>query len=403
MKAVEATFVVPSRIAKGLQSEEYVRVGGVIRDAQTGHIVAMLREVAPSLSQASTILSQFGSIASILNLGVTVIGFAIVINRLGKIEQRLKQTQEDVNRLHRKFDLSIYANFRTALDLARDAFTMSKPENRINMANSAINRFLEAQHTYTGYVDIALKEDVRVADEYLSSLFLTYVARTRCYLELEESKTACYCLQEGTEILRPFVEQYVKKLLISTPVASCSPNLTGGGGYMWGGTRLSSPVNLSRLVQICQWLVPTLDNNLDEESILLEAQSKKLVRFTYPGVAEAVGVTTPVAAVLGIARQVAAVNPYVWIPMKSVDIFNPTTKGSNPTAEDHYPDRLLKTMEKIEAMIETYRRFEAYQAEIQTIAQLGVSFPDWLRLTPAEVKPNGAEVMYIIPSKPLEV
>ena len=54
-------------------------------------------------------------------------------------------------------------------------------------------------------------------------------------------------------------------------------------------------------------------------------------------------------------------------------------------------------------MIETNRRFEAYQAEIQAIAQLGMSFHDWLKLAPEETKPDGAELMYIIPSKPLEV
>lgn len=54
-------------------------------------------------------------------------------------------------------------------------------------------------------------------------------------------------------------------------------------------------------------------------------------------------------------------------------------------------------------MIETNRRFEAYQAEVQAIAQLGIGFHDWLKLTPSEVKPDGAELMYIVPSEPLEL
>lgn len=181
-----------------------------------------------------------------------------------------------------------------------------------------------------------------------------------------------------------------------------------------GGTQLISSVNLSRLVQICQWLVPTLDNNLDEKSILLEAQSKKLVRFTYPGVAEAVGLGDAVAGLgaLGLGNAVAgglgalglAVGYGAGIAInKTLESFH-TTEDPNSTAENHYPDRLLKTMEKIEAMIETYRRFEAYQAEIQTIAQLGMSFHDWLKLAPStKVQPDGAELIYIIPSKPLEM
>lgn len=41
--------------------------------------------------------------------------------------------------------------------------------------------------------------------------------------------------------------------------------------------------------------------------------------------------------------------------------------------------------------------------QVQAIAQLGMSFHDWLKLSPEETKPDGAELMYIIPSKPLEV
>ncbi len=54
-------------------------------------------------------------------------------------------------------------------------------------------------------------------------------------------------------------------------------------------------------------------------------------------------------------------------------------------------------------MVETNCRFEAYQAEVAAIAQLGISFHDWLQLAPAtEEKPEGAELMYVIPSKPIE-
>ena len=58
-------------------------------------------------------------------------------------------------------------------------------------------------------------------------------------------------------------------------------------------------------------------------------------------------------------------------------------------------------MEVIESMIETYNRLESYQSEVKAIAQLGISFQDWLKLAPAEAKPEKAELMYIIPSAPL--
>ena len=111
MKKVTATFIIPDWINQGLKAQTYERFGGVIRDSQTKHLVAMLREAAPTLIQASTTLYQFSSAASILNLGVSVMGFAIVIKRLGIIEQRLKFVQENLKQLNDKFDLSIYVNF----------------------------------------------------------------------------------------------------------------------------------------------------------------------------------------------------------------------------------------------------------------------------------------------------
>ncbi|MEP0873447.1 hypothetical protein NDA01_27170 [Trichocoleus desertorum AS-A10] len=66
-------------------------------------------------------------------------------------------------------------------------------------------------------------------------------------------------------------------------------------------------------------------------------------------------------------------------------------------------DALPKVLEKIEAMIETYRRFGAYQSEVQAIAQLGISFQEWLQLKPTEAQPEGAKLMYIMPSEPLKL
>jgi hypothetical protein len=39
-------------------------------------------------------------------------------------------------------------------------------------------------------------------------------------------------------------------------------------------------------------------------------------------------------------------------------------------------------LELIEGMIENYRRFETYSAEIQIIRQVGMSFKEWQQLTP---------------------
>ena len=77
---------------------------------------------------------QVTTAASVLTLGVSVIGFAVIAQRLNELEHRLKQAEKLLNKVNRKIDLSFYANFRAAIELANNAFTMTKIENRRSSA-----------------------------------------------------------------------------------------------------------------------------------------------------------------------------------------------------------------------------------------------------------------------------
>ena len=390
---IQTTFEIPDWIEQGLKDGECIRVGGVIREAKTKQIVAMLREVAPNISQESNLLNQVGSISSllnsgisILNLGVSVIGFALILKRLRKIEQQIEkqfsQVKDNINNLHLKFDISVYANFSAALNLAHDATMMLHPENRINMATLAINRFLEAQHIYSNYIDISLKENINIADKYLLLLSLTYIARVRCYLELEEIKNAVICLQEGAKFLRIRMEQYVKSLLISQPI------------------NLDSPIELSRkLAQICKWLEPELNNSSSDKSILFEAQGKNLVKIIQNKINEE-----------RLFKAVPAIAVASAIPIFGGFIAYKIAKEAGEellqTIEEEKINSLILPIkvEKIEQIIETYNRFEAYLLEVQVIQQLGMNFQNWLQLAPhTEAQQYKVEIIYIIPSQPLNL
>ncbi|MEH2322591.1 MAG: hypothetical protein V7K32_03120 [Nostoc sp.] len=328
-----------------------------------------LGEIGQNLQLTQGIL-QVTTAASILNLGVSVIGFAVIAQRLNELEKRLKQVEKLLNKVNRKIDLSFYANFRAAIELAVNAFTMTKPENRRSSALQAINRFLEAEHIYTEFADIEIEQKSQIADEYLLTLSLAYLAEARCYLELEEHDTARRRFEEGAKVIRSRIHKYVEILLTSNPAAYLHP-------------QLKDQIDLRRLTRIYQWIDPALDENA-----VFELQRKNLFKI--------------------------AKDPDKWlesIPTAIVDrgeiewsIF-----GANPTPftgrfEKEAYKRLPQAFEVMESMIETNRRFEAYQTEVQAISQLGISFHDWLKLTPStEIKPDGAELMYIIPSKPLEL
>lgn len=418
---VTVTFMLADWIAKGLADGSFERVGGVIRDVGTKQVVSWLREQGSNNSQVPTLtdtsnnlfnlffssanlvasganaaatgkgladvnqrlggienqLGKLGqsvqltqgilpvtSAVSILNLGVSVIGFAVIAQRLKELEKRLQEAQKLLNNINRKIDLSFYANFRAAIELATNAFTMTKTENRRSSALQAINRFLEAEHIYTEYTDIEIEQKSQIADEYLLTLSLAYLAEARCYLELEEHDTALRRFQEGSIAIRSRIQKYVKLLLTSNPAVYLDPQFRG-------------QIDLRRLTRIYQWLDPKLDENS-----VFDRQRMNLFML--------------------------AKDPNKWVESIPAAIWDSKIDWVGKAIwDDPKPQiyaRLPKTLAVMESMIETNRRFESYQTEVQAICQLGISFHDWLKLTPStEIKPDGAELMYIIPSKPLDL
>ena len=364
-------FALGSELVKRLESGELTQFGGVIREAATGRVVAFLREVTsgaariPQQFQHVQTLLQVGSAASVLSLGVSVMGFAVINQRLNELEKRLKQAEELLKKIDRKIDLGYYANFKAALSLASTAFKMSQANNRRDSALQAINRFLEAEHIYADYTDQELEQKSQVADEYLLTLCLAYIAEARCYLELGEHDTALHRFQEGSFIVRERIQKYIELLLTSNPAAYLQPHL-------------KEQTDLRRLTRIYQWIDPTLDENavfqMQRENLFKMAQEpNKWVESLPPAI---------------VTR----------LEVKG-GLFGPNQGDLKREADKRLPE----VLEVMESMVETNRRFESYQAEVTAIAQLGISFHDWLQLAPAGGKPDGADLMYIIPPKPIDV
>jgi len=159
-------------------------------------------------------------------------------------------------------------------------------------------------------------------------------------------------------------------MLTSNPSAYLHPQFKG-------------QIDLGRLTKIYKWMNPNFDENavfdLLRENIFNLAQNNNEWLSSLPS-------------------SIVDRNEISW------GLF-----GRNPTPltgrfEKEAYQRLPQVFEVMESMIETNNRFESYQTEIQAISQLGISFHEWLQLTPAtETKPEGAELMYIIPPQPLEL
>lgn len=382
---INATLHIPEFIAQGISNGTYERVGGVVREASTKQVVAWLRETGEATKKLESVLQKGLAVSNVLNLAVSTMNFIVVVDRLGVIEQQLQQAQEVLKTIDYKIDLSFYANFRAALDLAANAFTMTNAETRKISAMHAINRLLEAEHYYTKLADLEISNGSQVADEYISTLCLSYVTEVRCYLELDEIDTARRRLQEGAAVLRPRFEKHINTLLTSNPAAYLHPSL-------------QEQVGLKRLTKVYQWLDPEVDESdvfeIQRENLFKLAQNPDEWTNSLPQAIRIPKGGSPLTNVFsGLAKQSKKL--IGTLPSKSK-----TNAGASGTVRD-FPEtevygRLPATLELIEMMVEDGNRLTMYESEIETINRLGMGFQEWCQLAPSSsAQKNGADLIYI--------
>ena len=379
-----------SLLSSDLLTQGYELFGGALRDSVSKEVKAFIRERTGELLSnlpnvftgelVSKIPGAFiGSVSglSVLNLGIATMGLALVLKRVKQIEQRLEQTQKLLQQVNRKLDLSFYANFRAALDLASNAFTMASVENRKASAMHAINRLMEAKHYYAGETDAQLGAKSAVVDAYLATLSLSYVAEARCYLELEELDTARQLLDAGASYLDARVHYYVHVLLTTNPAAYLHPSLKG-------------KVDLQRLTKVFQWFRPELD-----ERTVFEEQRENIFNLSQ-----------------NQEQWIQTLPPAIWDPI--IDFQEKSNLFSkfealewfggkrSPGSNTKVYERLSKIIEEIEAMIGDMQRFHAYRMEVQAIQKLNISFSQWQQLAPPADSPGDQSgLMLITLPKPL--
>lgn len=403
MAPLNLSFDLPLHIAKGLANETLVRNGGVIQDT-SGQVVMWLKEVSDAsgvtpqvgaqilsgieptgalrlaleagnsfatqqrLGAISSQLSQvqgmvaFATAGSMLTLGVSVLGFTMIYKKVKALEGRLQEVQEAIANVDEKIDLSFYANFRAALDLAQNAFSMSEQSNRRSSALQAINRFLEAEHVYADLTDKELSRKSQISNEYLLTLCFAYLAEMRCYLELGEYDTALRRFQEGKAQIHDRIKRYIDILLTDNPLMYLHPEL-------------KEFTNLSRLTQIYQWKNPELTENSVFEELrdgLLDFKSD-------------------------FGTWLDAL-PESVVPKSDVKkgFFGISADGRKAII-----DRLPKVVEEMESSIETYQRFVSYEYEIKLLQKAKVPFSKWMKMKPKATAPEGANLICITPPKPV--
>jgi hypothetical protein len=365
-----ATFIVPDSIKAGLDGGVYERVGGVIRECGSKQVVAWLRECDGQKILSSISGVPFLPMAGALNLGVAAIGFTVIHQRLIALEEQLKQAQALLQKINHTLDLSFHVKFKAALDLAMNAIIMVNPENRRQSALAAIARFREVEPIYLDFVDQELDVRSPIAGEYLVSLALAYVAEARCYLEIEEQNLALQRFPQWKAAFQPRARRYVEMLLTSNPAA-----------YL--DTQFKDQIDLSRLTKVYQWLDPTLNEGSVFELLRENLMSWPRDRFQESGHKWVKALPPAIAAG-------AEVQGSIW--------------GNRDELGAEAMKRLPRAMERMEYMIETCRRFDGYELEVKSMAQMKMTFQKWRELAPVkEISPATSELIYIIPAKPLAI
>lgn len=382
MKAIDVTFDIPPELAVGLASGKLERVGGVVRDSSTKQVKAWLRETGNHIVSTSLTLSSVAATASVLNLAVSTMGFAIVMDRLRVIERQLSQSQVMLEAVDYKIDLSFYAKFQAALQLALNAFTMEKADNRRASASQAIERFLEVEHFYTQLADREIANGSQVADDYLATLSLSYVTEVRCYLELEELGTAQMRLSKGLEVLKPLYKRHIETLLTSNPAAYLHPSLR-------------EEVDLSRLTKVYQWIDPSIK----DEREVFELQRENLFELA----------ENPDKWIKSLPQAITIPKTDNFLSSQSKKILEAFPKGisrfrkssTNSAEKEILPEievysRLPQTLSLVEQLIEDTNRLETYLTEVETVDQLGIGFEEWRQLTPqSNTQNNETGVVFI--------
>jgi hypothetical protein len=345
---------IAGKIIAGLTNGTYERIGGVIRRVDNKEVVAWLRNITETLPPDSTIINklspllELSTVTSVINLSVSTIGFVLVMKQLNVIEEKLATLSKILIGINRKLDLSFYANFRAALELAHTAFDMHDDTNRRISATQAINRFLEAEHHYLGLLDTELQAGSPAISPFLNTLFLAYVSTARCYLELGETETAWRHIQEGDTALSSRVKRYYSSIIEINPAIFLHPNL-------------ADSISLARLTRL-----------LGHYNISVTQSS------AFESLRKAIWTT-------------ASQNPELWLRKLPNSLWNHEidgwekkglgrrTRSWDEMVKQVLP-RLPEAFTQVEQVHEALGRLEGYGIELRYLLDHNIKFLDWQRI-----------------------
>jgi len=222
---LNVVFDVPSKIAQGLSDGSLERVGGVVRDSSSKQIVTWLQdggsEVSkvlsnPPLAGGLNALAIANPMIATVNLGVSVAGFALVLNQLNRISDQIRSIEKKVDRISEKLDDQIIANLKAGINACQDAVELQDPALRTSMASHALTTLHSARQYFNQQVFRSINKLEATTSEYVALAFIALSAEVQTYLQLDEGGKAVRTLKQGLKELRPSLTQLMNAVLDCT-------------------------------------------------------------------------------------------------------------------------------------------------------------------------------------------
>jgi hypothetical protein len=221
MDNLNVTFNIPDWIQQGLKNSQYERLGGVIRDTKSGTIVAHLRETSFGLDKTLSNLNSVGEFASILNCGVSVVGFILILNKLNDIDKRLifiethlQIIELKIENINSKIDLSFKSELIGNLKQLKRAMLINEVSLRKKIIVNIVSSFEKSNEIFK---DLLLTQEQKQEYYNYENLFILYqlyifyylscVGLSISYLEFEELTISKEIPQHGYEVIKQTYEE----------------------------------------------------------------------------------------------------------------------------------------------------------------------------------------------------
>jgi len=218
---LNVVFDVPAHVAQGLRNGSLERVGGVVRDSSSKQVVMWLQEGGSEVSKALVqpplagvqALAKASSLLSAANLGVSVAGFAVVLQQLNRISEQIKAVEAKVDRANHKLDDGWLAKLKAGINACQNAVELQNPSLRIKMAGDAINLLHEARHYFNQQAIRSAGKAEAASADYVGLAFVALAAEVQAHLQLDEGEKAARTLRQGLDDLRPALTQLMNAVL----------------------------------------------------------------------------------------------------------------------------------------------------------------------------------------------